>query len=57
MQFYLGRALQIAGMVGVGVVLILNLQPEGLTMWTLLQLTAFGVLLFALGTILLRLQR
>lgn len=57
MQFYLGRALQIAGLVGVGVVLIVNLQPEGLTMGTLLQLTAFGVLLFALGTILLRLQR
>jgi hypothetical protein len=56
-QFYLGRALQIAGLVGVGVVLIVNLRPEGLTMWTLLQLTAFSVLLFALGTILLRLQR
>lgn len=55
MRFYLGRALQVVGMVGVGFVLILNLRPEGLTMWTLLQLTLFGVLLFALGTILLRL--
>lgn len=56
MQFYLGRALQVAGLIGVGIVLVLNLRPEGLTMWTLLQLTLFGVLLFVVGTILLRLQ-
>jgi hypothetical protein len=49
----LGRALQVAGLIGVGLVLFLNLSPQGITMTTMLQLTLFGVLLFAIGTILL----
>lgn len=53
MRARLGRALQVAGLVGVGVVLFLNLAPQGITMATMLQLTLFGVLLFAIGTILL----
>jgi hypothetical protein len=52
--FWIGRALQVAGLVGVGIVLILNLSPRGITMMTMLQLTAFSVLLFAGGTLLLR---
>jgi hypothetical protein len=48
----LGRALQVAGLIGVGIVLVLNLYPEGITMATMLQLTLFGVLLFAIGTVL-----
>jgi hypothetical protein len=54
MQYYLGKGLQIAGMVGVGVVLYLNLWPQGLTMITMLQLIGFSVLLFFLGTTLLQ---
>jgi hypothetical protein len=52
--FWIGRALQVLGLVGVGVVLILNLSPQGITMMTMLQFTAFSVLLFAGGTLLLR---
>jgi len=52
--FWIGRALQVLGLMGVGVVLILNLSPQGITMMTMLQLTAFSVLLFAGGTLLLR---
>jgi len=52
----LGRVLQIAGLVGVGIVLFLNLSPQGITMATMLELTLFGVLLFALGTVLLRIR-
>jgi hypothetical protein len=52
--FWIGRALQVAGLVGVGIVLILNLSPGGITMLTMLQLTVFSVLLFAAGTLLLR---
>ena len=37
-----------------GIVLILNLSPGGITMLTMLQLTAFGVLLFVMGTLILR---
>jgi len=47
----LGRMLQMAGLIGVGWVLLLNLKPEGITMVTMLQLTGFGVLLFMLGTL------
>ncbi len=53
-MFWIGRALQVLGLVGVGVVLILNLSPQGITMMTMLQFTAFSVLLFAGGTLLLR---
>jgi hypothetical protein len=52
--FWIGRALQVLGLVGVGIVLILNLSPRGITMMTMLQFTAFSVLLFAGGTLLLR---
>jgi len=52
--FWIGRALQVVGLVGVGIVLILNLAPQGITMMTMLQLTGFSVLLFAGGTLLLR---
>jgi hypothetical protein len=52
--FWIGRALQVAGLVGVGIVLVLNLEPHGITMATMLQLTVFSVLLFAAGTLLLR---
>jgi|GEM_PF-1826423 len=55
-RVWFARALQVAGLVGVGMVLVLNLAPQGITMSTMLQLTLFGVLLFALGTVLLRLQ-
>ena len=54
MMFFLGRALQFVGLCGVGLVLILNLMPDGLTMETMLLLTAFSVLLFYLGTTLLK---
>ncbi len=54
MVVMIGRILQMAGLLGVGYVLLLNLQPQGITMATMLQLTAFGVLLFMLGTLLLR---
>ena len=54
MTYYVGRALQVVGMVGVGIVLFLNLWPEGLTMMTMLQLIGFSVLLFAIGTLLLQ---
>jgi hypothetical protein len=53
-RFWIGRGLQVAGMVGVGIVLILNLAPQGITMMTMLQFTAFSVLLFVGGTLLLR---
>lgn len=52
-MYWLGRSLQVAGMLGVGAVLVLNLSPQGLTMGTLLLLVAFGVLLFMVGTTLL----
>lgn len=52
--FWLGRTLQVVGLVGVGIVLILNLSPGGITMVTMLQLTLFSVLLFAMGTLILR---
>jgi hypothetical protein len=55
-RVWFARALQVAGLVGVGMVLVLNLAPQGITMSTMLQLTLFGVLLFALGTVLLRRQ-
>ncbi|MDH4228301.1 MAG: hypothetical protein OEW11_00965 [Nitrospirota bacterium] len=51
---HLAKLLQVAGLTAVGAVLILNLYPQGLGMGAMLQLTAFGVLLFALGTVLLR---
>lgn len=54
MLFWIGRALQVVGLVGVGIVLVLNLSPGGITMMTMLQLTAFSVLLFVGGTLLLR---
>lgn len=54
MLFWIGRALQVAGLIGVGIVLVLNLAPRGITMLTMLQLTLFSVLLFAGGTLLLR---
>jgi hypothetical protein len=54
MLFWIGRTLQVAGLIGVGIVLILNLAPHGITMATMLQLTVFSVLLFAAGTLLLR---
>lgn len=54
MLFWIGRTLQVVGLVGVGIVLILNLAPRGITMMTMLQLTAFSVLLFVGGTLLLR---
>ena len=56
MNYYLGRGLQIIGMTGVGIVLFLNLWPEGLTMMTMLQLIGFSVLLFGIGTLLLQKQ-
>jgi len=52
--FWIGRTLQVLGLLGVGIVLILNLAPQGITMLTMLQLTGFSVLLFAGGTLLLR---
>lgn len=53
-MFYLGRGLQVAGLVGVGAVLYLNLWPEGITMGTMLKLLVFSVLLFVAGTTLLK---
>ena len=35
MRAKLGRALQVAGLIGVGIVLVLNLYPEGITMATM----------------------
>jgi hypothetical protein len=52
--FWIGRALQVLGLVGVGIVLVLNLSPGGITMMTMLQLTLFSVLLFAGGTLIVR---
>ncbi|MFQ5510002.1 MAG: hypothetical protein ACE5FN_11820 [Leptospirillia bacterium] len=54
MTHWLGKGLQVAGLGVVGVVLLMNLQPEGLTMSDLLLLTGFGLLLFGAGTALLR---
>ncbi len=54
MTFWIGKGLQIAGMLGVGMVLFLNLWPEGMTMMTMLQMIGFSVLLFAIGTTLLQ---
>jgi len=54
MSFWIARALQVGGLMVVGMVLVLNLNPAGITMITMLQLTAFGVLLFILGTGLLK---
>lgn len=53
-MYWLGRALQMAGISGVGLVLVLNLWPEGITMSTMLLLVGFSVLMFIIGTTLLR---
>ncbi|MBI5136618.1 MAG: hypothetical protein HZA24_04680 [Nitrospirae bacterium] len=54
MMFYLARGLQLAGLVGVGAILYLNLWPQGITMATMLKLLVFSVLLFLAGTTLLK---
>lgn len=55
-MYWLGRSMQMGGLLAVGAVLILNLSPQGITMGTMLLLVAFGVLLFMAGTTLLSKQ-
>lgn len=51
---HLARLLQAAGLFVVGLVLVFNLSPQGITMNTMLLLVGFGVLLFVIGTTLLQ---
>jgi len=54
MRYYLGKGLQLAGLLGISAVLYLNLWPQGLTMGSMLQIMIFSGLLFLMGTTLLK---
>lgn len=55
-MYFLGRAMQFAGMVVLPLAMLMELQGQATT-WQMLTMTAFGATLFALGYVISGLGR